>query len=184
MKRFFYTTLSIIGLLVTLFMMLVFAVGRDEIKKFPDAPRRVTLDEAVTMLQSKQVTPWVWLTDVEPDCERMAYGTRSSDGEDLTLFIAHDPARTHQVVIEALGRRACNQIRSDDLYGVLRPMKAGDHKSLHKRGLVFADAEAPQWSLCAHCGPSYSKNGMIVVVVMILLLGGMTVHFFRARNRD
>ena len=184
MKRFIYTTLSIICLLLTLFLMLVFSMGRQEIKDYPDAPRRMTLQEAVEMFQAKQVTPWVWLTDVEPDCERMARGTRSSNDEEVTLFIARDASRGRQVVIEASGHRSCNQIRPDDLYGVLRRVRDTDYTKYHKRGLVLADNAAPQWALCGECGPSHSKNGLILAGIIIALFGGLTIYFFWARNRD
>ncbi len=184
MKRFIYISLSLICLLLTLFLMLVFSIGRQEIKAYPDAPRRVTLQEAAEMLEAKQVTPWVWLTDVAPDCDRMARGTRSSNDEGATLFIARDASQARQVVIEAAGHRACNQIRPDDLYGVLRQVRDGDVAKYRKRGLAFADGAAPRWALCGECGPSHSKNGLIVSGVVIVVCGWLAIYFFRARNRD
>jgi hypothetical protein len=141
---------------------------------FGDAPQRATLQEAIERTKGG-VEPWVWLTDLIPDCTRLRFdrepGTRRSPGRHLTQVVMQGGSGGHEVLVEAVGQRKCDEINSNDLYGVLLPM--GDWRRDYLRAethFIAANGE-PNWTPCRFCGPESARTFMWVAGVGAVLLG-------------
>lgn len=167
--RFLLSLLSIACWLLATFLVFVLFIGIRETSGYPDAPQRVTLEAAIAMSQSAS-TPWVWLTDVVADCKRVVPVFEPAGADDrarnVTLAVMRD-ARGTEVLIEALGRRTCEEIGSEDLFGLLRPLRDAERRAHRKAGLVL-EKGTTDWDLCGYCGPSNSKGGLVVVAIAII----------------
>ncbi|MEQ1775912.1 MAG: hypothetical protein ABL891_19210 [Burkholderiales bacterium] len=184
MRNFLCIVGTIIGTLVTGFLVLSIHFGVRDAKSVTDEPLNVGMREAVERVKSGSST-WVWLTDARADCSRSARYTDTSkegDAQNALSFVALSEARDLEIVVDARDLRDCAYVGRVHFVGVLKKMEDSRRQEFASRGLALPAASGDAWWLCGDCRPGGEWTGVVVLLLLVALSAWLTLKIFRARS--
>ena len=178
MRRIWFISLALCGGLLTVLCAGLLVIAVIEATSVTDTA--VPLDTRAAVARAKSWrSSWVALTDASADCTRfVAHG----DGQDVgALFIARNPARDLDIVVDVRDLRECGDVAKVHFIGMLKRIENAQFARYRFHNFPFAERDRVQWRLCAECQPGGEWEPVMWLSTGIVFFAGFSLWMYRAR---